>query len=245
MSNDTRRLVLKGCLACAAAAVVPRAIPQEGGGGCDWSSAGARGIAIVGAELAGSTGDPQQDKALGLALVRLSQLFAERPGFGFYDDSDAPNAKADPETGVAGTWGTVLFGTRLFKDLMTRFDDRGVTVLAVTAHEFGHIAQFHRGIFGTLNEHQRTVKKSELHADLLAGFFLGNRKMDTGTLRIRTAGVALYQIGDYGFNSPDHHGTPEERVAAAEYGYSFAARKASFNDTFNKGMEWVLSQKDA
>src|SRR5690606_8445367 len=95
--------------------------------------------------LISTTGDKDFDRALGRALVRLSALFGERPGFGFVDDSGAPNAYASRETKVSGTWGTVLFGQTLFHELLNRHDDRGIAVLAVAAHEFGHIAQFRSG----------------------------------------------------------------------------------------------------
>src|SRR5262245_53565188 len=61
-------------------------------------SALAKGIGVVGKDLIFTTGNPDQDKALGRALVRLSQTFEERPGFGFIDDAAQPNAYATEES---------------------------------------------------------------------------------------------------------------------------------------------------
>jgi hypothetical protein len=205
----------------------------------------ARGIGIVEREPDTGIGDPAQDRALGRALVRVSQLFGERPSFGFIDDGKQPNAYATDETRVAGTWGAVLFGRRLFSDLMRRFDDGGIAVLAVVAHEFAHIAQYHRKTYDTLIGAPRRSKRAELHADFLSGFYLGVRKSQAPSLQLRTAGVHLFQIGDFEFNDHDHHGTPDERVEAAERGFSLSRRSESFPDAFVAGRDWVLRQHEA
>ena len=98
-----------------------------------------RGVSFFqpGERLITTTGDRVLDRFLGRALVRLSGIFSERPGFGFVDDSDAPNAYATDHTQVQGTWGTVCFGRTLFRDLMDRYQDQGLAVMAVAAHEFG------------------------------------------------------------------------------------------------------------
>jgi hypothetical protein len=247
METSTRRKIVQMCLACGAAAAahhVPAQLPaRTPTQGCRWSASSDARISVVGADLGGSTGDAQLDAALGRALVRLSTLFGERAGFGFVDEGNRKNAWADDVTRVTGTRGTVLFGKNMFKDLMERFDDGGIAVITVAAHEFGHISQFNRGIFRALNENQPTVKRSELHADLLAGYFLGTRKNQNPDLRIRTGGVALFEIGDYEFNSQDHHGTPDERVEAAEYGYKFAMDGTSFDAAVKDGMQWIMSRR--
>ena len=254
MNDPNRRAFLKAALAAGCAcAWGRRGIAQTPARGCSLvmvapsriSAARSNGIGVVGKELSSTTGDAQRDQALGLALVRISQLFGERPGFGFIDDSGSPNAYATDETMVAGTWGTVLMGRTLFEDLLRRFDDSGIAILAVLAHEFGHIAQFRRRIFDTLIGGSPTRKRAELHADFLAGYFLGLRKLQNESLRLRTAGLALYRIGDYAFNDKDHHGTPDERVAAAEAGFKFAADRRGFSAVCKDGMNWILATHKA
>src|SRR5438270_689359 len=69
-------------------------------------------------KLIASSGDPQLDRALGHALLRLAETFDVYPGFGFIDDSDGENAYAAREDRVAGTHGTVYFGLALFRRTM-------------------------------------------------------------------------------------------------------------------------------
>ena len=196
----------------------------------------------TGERLTTTTGDRSLDRSLGRALVRLSTLFSERPGFGFIDDSDGPNAYATSETQVQGTWGTVLFGRSLFEDLMQRYQDRGMAVLTVAAHEFGHIAQFRSGVDRRLLQGQHTVKRVELHADLLSGYYLGVRKRQQPSISIWAAGHTLFRIGDYEFNDRNHHGTPDERVAAAEEGFKMGqGGKIDFGQVFSWGVEHVLT----
>ena len=142
---------------------------------------------------------------------------------------------------MPGTWGTVLFGQALFEDLMSRYQDRGVAVLAVAAHEFGHIAQFRSGADGRLLRGRPTVKRVELHADLLSGYFLGVRKRQQPSLSVWAAGHTLYRIGDYEFHDRNHHGTPDERVAAAEVGFRLGQDGGTdFGRAFSWGGEHVL-----
>jgi predicted metalloprotease len=132
-------------------------------------------------------------------------------------------------------------GRTLFQDLLRRFDDGGIAILAVIAHEFSHIAQYRRRVFDTLVGGSGRAVRAELHADFMTGYYLGLRKADNPSLSIRTAGVALYQIGDYAFNNRDHHGTPAQRVAAAEEGFKLANNKRSFVNAFNEGVNWILA----
>ena len=203
----------------------------------------ARGIGIVESQVDSSTGNAARDRALGRALVRMSQLFQERPSFGFIDDGAQPNAFATDEVRIASTWGSVLFGRRLFQELNDRFDDGGMAVLCVMAHEFAHIAQYRTKSYSSLVGAGRKSKRAELHADLLAGYYLGMRKAQVPSLQLRSAGVHLFEIGDFEFNHRDHHGTPAERVEAAERGFALAKGKdSSFRNAFDVGLGWVLEK---
>lgn len=202
------------------------------------------GIGVVGKDVEFGTGNPTKDKFLGRALARLAQTFGERPTFAFYDDGEHPNANASPgDDGVPDTWGKVRFGRRLFGDLTNNFGDDGIAILGVLAHEFAHVAQYRRRVMSALAG--KTVKRSELHADLVSGYYLGLRKLANSKLKLRAAGMALYSIGDYAYNDPQHHGTPEERVAASEYGFSLANEGRSYLDVFDHGVSWVIDRYSA
>jgi hypothetical protein len=103
MAIANRRLFVKAAIAVTCLCASPtRLLAQRTSRGCSLSlidptkspTYQSTGIGVVGRELSFTTGDASRDRALGLALVRMSQIFEERPGFGFIDDSDGPNAFA-------------------------------------------------------------------------------------------------------------------------------------------------------
>ncbi|MBY3216685.1 hypothetical protein HFO21_20375 [Rhizobium laguerreae] len=226
------------CLAAKSAAAFAWPSEEEnalGGGGCYLNSLESAKISkafysAADADTAGfGSGNGDLDKFLGRALVRAASELGINPAFGFYDDSDGPNAKASPEVdgNVPGTWGTVVFGRTLFKGELSNYDPSGMTILAIIAHEFGHIIQFKRGLREVLLEQQSTVKRLELHADVLAGYYLGRRKAQTPSLSFLSAGEVFHRIGDTNFNSPGHHGTPDERANASQIGFTQGLNEAS------------------
>lgn len=188
-----------------------------------------------------SSGDKGLDQALGMALVRLTQVFEERPGFAFYDDASSPNAYATSDTRVHGTWGTVLFGRSMFRSLLHKSDDNGIVVIAIMAHEMSHIVQFHHNLQPRLMAGQRTVKRVELHADYLAGFYLGTRKRDDPSITLLASGALFRQIGDDDEQHRDHHGTPDERIASAERGFEIGISGGSLQSAIDEGMRYALT----
>ena len=182
-----------------------------------------------------TTGYVELDRAFDVALKRLADTFGVFPGFGFYNDGDSPNAISTTKTLVQGTDGTVLFGNRLFARLM-KFDPTGGAVMWTAAHEFAHIWLYFEGGRDRLLEGQTTVKRVELHADFLAGFYLGQRKRSNESITLYHAGKDIWASGDTAFNNPNHHGTPEERIAAAEAGF-----KASFEENLSAREAFALA----
>ena len=118
-----------------------------------------------------------------------------------------------------------------------------MSVMATIAHEFGHIAQYRSGVIDKLENAHSTVKYVELHADLLLGYYLGVRKREEPTLSMWASGHSLFEIGDYDFNHPQHHGTPRERISAAEAGFEMGQDgEVSFERAFSEGIEVILSK---
>ncbi|MBV8186367.1 MAG: hypothetical protein JOY64_27840 [Alphaproteobacteria bacterium] len=231
MSSLNRRLMLGTALAAFAApfgAAMPASAQQAGAvGACPLCqrlgapfgvNAGAKGSYV---KVARSSGDAETDRFLGVALGRLAETFHVSPGFAFYDDSASPNAVAVRETLVGNGPGSVLMGMHLFGQLMARVRDGGITVISVCAHEFGHIYQMQAGYEEKLGELDRTNRPFELHADFLAGYYLALRKAEHRELDLSAVGGVLHALGDTAFNSREHHGTPQERVAALAAGFKF------------------------
>jgi hypothetical protein len=169
-------------------------------------------------DLIASSGDATTDRYLGMALLRMATVFKVSPGFAFIDGPKADNAFATPTTLAQGGPGTVLMGRDTFVKEM-RNDESGMTVVAICAHEYGHIHQFMNGYHDDLAELDKTVRTIELHADFLAGFFLATRKQDYPDLSMFKVGESFFNLGDTDFNGRNHHGTSEERIAAVTAGF--------------------------
>lgn len=183
--------------------------------------------------IIGSSRDDTFDKALGRVLVKLSGEFGVAPGFGYYDDSSGFNALATPLTRIPETEGTVLFGMGMLNKLMAG-DDGDIAVLAVCAHEFGHIVQYQT------REKDRIESRLpgycvELHADFLAGYFLRLFRMERPNIGVQGVGQAWEGLGSSDFNHPGTHGTSRQRVTAIESGY-FHAEEAG------RGLDRALSE---
>jgi predicted metalloprotease len=111
---------------------------------------------------------------------------------------------------------------------------------AICAHEFGHILQYKHGIDETLTEGQPTMKKLELHADFLAGYFAGLRKLEKPNFKAAVYADTQHKFGDFATGSPDHHGTPEERADAIVGGFKAAFNeRRSLNEAVAVGIRYV------
>lgn len=188
-----------------------------------------------------TTGDEVFDRQLGQAIIRLASFFGEQPAFGIVDGGEHDNAFALPREGGNSEFGTVGIGRTLLNRLKDE-DASGVSILALVAHEFGHVAQFRRDAIAVLNEGEDTVRKSELHADYLTGCYLGWLKRNEPRVRVISAGRFMESIGDKAVTSKNHHGTPDERLRATEAGFASAYEDdQSFDAYFDDGKSFILT----
>lgn len=196
------------------------------------------GFNLGGYEVSHTTGDRSLDRALIAELRNILKIIPVNPGFKIINDS-RPNAFATTETIVPDTQGTALFGINLMREELIS-KSGGTAIAGIAAHECAHIYQFftrYRGIFARYN----TAKYMELHADLLAGFYMYHKVKNSGeSVDIRAFARSLYEKGDWAFNDPSHHGTPEERVNAMQYGFQLADRKVNFESAAEQGANYVL-----
>ena len=203
-------------------------------GGCLLSATMAQGAFVNGsqeiyqansAKVIAASGDRDFDRALAQTLLMLSNELAVLPGFGYYDDGRAPNAQATSARLLGRDDGTVLFGLEFLRRLMTSGEDHPeIAVAAVCAHEFGHITQYKYGLIGDFAQ-DPTVKRAELQADFLAGYFAGRRKLMRADFPAAVVALAQYNLGDTQFTHRGHHGTHEERGRAVERGFVAAYRE--------------------
>jgi hypothetical protein len=187
-----------------------------------------------------SSGDREFDYALAQTLSRITDTFRVLPGFAYYDDFDVPNAYATTAVRMARADGTVLFGRRYLKAALAQPEHPDVAVAAICAHEFGHILQYKLNLKRTILAGQSTVKRMELHADYLAGYFAGTSKSRKPSYPAAVFATQQYSAGDLQVNSPKHHGRPEERAAAIVRGFEVAYRdKRNLSDALQIGINYV------
>lgn len=190
-------------------------------------------------KLIASTGNRDFDYALAQTLSRLSDLWAVLPGFCFYDDYDHPNAFATQATKLRRADGSVLFGKRFFLAAMSATESPEVAVTAVCAHEFGHIVQYKHSLKARLTQGQQDVKRLELHADFLAGYFAGARKLQKPDYPAAVFAATQHAHGDFRAHR-QHHGTPEERAAAVVRGFEAAYKeRRSVAEAIQVGVNYV------
>jgi hypothetical protein len=109
------------------------------------------------------------------------------------------------------------------------FDD--VALPAIFAHEFGHHIQYERGYFEELPpgsnpatvDQAELTRYTELMADAFSAYYLTHsRGASMNRKRVAQFLQVFFQIGDCAFSSPGHHGTPTQRMRAANFGFDVA-----------------------
>ena len=184
--------------------------------------------------------DPGRARALAETLAKCADLFEVLPGFAFFDDHNGLNAYATNRVRMQRADGTVLMGQRLLARLLRQPEAPDACVAAVCAHEFGHILQFKLGLADRLKKGQPTVKRVELQADFFAGYFAGTRKRERQAFPAAVFAMTQFTFGDNMVNSPDHHGTADERAAAVVKGFEASYRqKLNLNDAIAASLRYV------
>ena len=74
----------------------------------------------------------------------------------------------------------------------------------------------------------------------MSGYYLGLLKTSHADASFWKAGQKIWEVGDYEYNNPTHHGTPEERVNSAETGFKLSyLQKKDINYAFEAGIDYV------
>ena len=85
----------------------------------------------------------------------------------------------------------------------------------VLGHEMAHHIQYESGLLGGPQTPEST-REGELMADYLAAYFSAHPKggVFTDIEGLYKGAAAAFNVGDCGFDSPGHHGTPNQRENA-------------------------------
>jgi hypothetical protein len=190
-------------------------------------------------KLLSSSGDKEVDQVCSAAERELRREFRVAPDTWFFDDGDEPNAFAtwflSRSRTVLSQWdskadGTVCLGTHLVRQNTRRNELNRLWKTRLTmlmAHEWAHIVQFSRG-------YRAAGKSVELHADFLAGWFLGRTTAarEFSTEAQRQEAYRIWRYADNDIHNPDHHGTMGERTSAIESGFDLAAKVGNVDAAF-------------
>jgi len=109
------------------------------------------------------------------------------------------------------------------------------------AHEFGHHVQFELGVFDDYVGSPETTRRTELMADGFGAYFCAHsRGASFQANRFANVMSAAFAIGDCAFDDPGHHGTPNQREKAAQWGANRAASARNQGHVYSSAQLLVL-----
>lgn len=94
---------------------------------------------------------------------------------------------------------------------------------SILAHEFGHHVQYENNLFDSPLTGPEATRRTELMADGYGSYFMTHKKGQALNkhLVVQDA-MAFYNVGDCQFTSDGHHGTPNQRLRAANWASDLA-----------------------
>lgn len=186
-----------------------------------------------------TSGNANLDSALGVLLVHMSRFFGVQPQFGFIWEEQGPNAFATAYNANNFVDGTVAFGRELL-DIEISKANGDFAVMAICAHEFGHIRQY-RDRYIPRIEANLPGYCVELQADFAAGAFVAYWRRMMRPEHLLRIGDTWAGLGSTDFNNPGSHGTSVQRVRAIEAGFFYrdGVRNATVTDVMEAGYRHV------
>ena len=174
-----------------------------------------------------SFGFPEADAQFFVDLVQ--QVIIDDPALDFDHPLFTLNALAFGETEEGDLFpGSPFIPAKIVMGdgILEAYEDIGLGANApdfIHAHEFAHQVQIELGVFDNQELGPEATRRTELMADAFAAYNLAHaRGASFQTRRIVDIVSASYNIGDCGFDDPGHHGTPNQREAAAAWGAGLA-----------------------
>ena len=181
-----------------------------------------------------TTGNPSLDAKLFNQKKGLESVFPVKVDLYFgVEIYQSGNAFYHPSCKSLYCDGRIVLGLFLMQELNEKSDSY-IRLVSVFAHEYGHAMQHKYGWSGN-------GKWRELHADYLAGYYMGLCRLSSES-EILSIFTEFANRGDFDFNSPSHHGTPEERSCAFIDGFKYAYKpNTNIYTAYNEGKKYVVS----
>ncbi len=188
-------------------------------------------VSYYGTAVAKTTNNVLLDNILNTEYSMLTKVFQVNLDFYILDDSEGSNAYFTSRCSGDKCDGSILLGTNLMSEEISK-SSGPESIKAIMAHEFGHALQNLMGWGGI-------GKQKELHADFLAGYYIGlksyiiRQNVDMFTKQ-------FFSIGDNDFFSIYHHGTSKERACSFLEGYLCATtRNYNIYQAYNAGIDYI------
>jgi hypothetical protein len=173
-------------------------------------------------DILASTGVVTLDHFIFDQSVELMILFRVVPELRFLTGEAAKTAFAFPGSEATFSCGTIYLGNRLLLGEMAATDRGFPAIVGILAHEFGHILQY------KMNGGNVTLRPElELHADFLAGYYLGKREF------VRASDIELFLRTLFEHADPASwyrrpgHGNGDQRATVMLAGYRNSHRSVS------------------
>ncbi|WP_161889499.1 M48 family metalloprotease [Pontibacter russatus] len=149
-------------------------------------------------------------------LMSLNEAFSTLP--------ESPFFSVD---GFATSGDLIVIGDGLVQMVSEAGVEPGIVWTGVLAHEWAHQIQFDNYTAwypnGAAEDPAESTRYTELEADFMAAYYMTHKRGATyNWKRVEQFFTLFFQIGDCGFDSDGHHGTPLQRMAAAQLGYETA-----------------------
>jgi hypothetical protein len=129
--------------------------------------------------------------------------------------------------GFATPGNLIVIGDGITSLLSNTGIDEGIVWTGILAHEWAH--QIHINYnsewypTGAAQDPAAATRYTELEADFLAAYYMTRKRGATyNWKRVEQFFELFFNIGDCGFASSGHHGTPLQRMEAARLGYELA-----------------------
>lgn len=89
---------------------------------------------------------------------------------------------------------------------------------SILAHEFGHHVQYEKGLFNSPLTGAEATRRTELMADGFGAYFMTHKKGQALNKHLVLQDAAAFSnVGDCAFDNDGHHGTPNQRLRAAQW----------------------------
>lgn len=173
-------------------------------------------------DIFGMTDAQAETSATEIADAIVAGMFDGGDNALFTLNAYAFTAEGDPDPLVQGLPDKLVFGDGIL-DALNFLGIGDVGSRAVMGHEFGHHVQFEDGLFESPLTGPEATRRTELMADAFGTYFATHaRGLALNTKRVLQAEQTSFEVGDCQFESPGHHGTPNQRKRAASWAADLA-----------------------